>query len=33
MKNKQVKVIELKIGDKVYIISENGSIQLKQNNI
>nr|DAH94538.1 MAG TPA: Transcriptional regulator protein (SplA) [Caudoviricetes sp.] len=32
MKNKQVKVIELKFGDKVYVISENGSIQLKQNN-
>ncbi len=32
MKNKQVKVIELKFGDKVYTISENGSIQLKQNN-
>jgi hypothetical protein len=32
MKNKQVKVIELKFEDKVYVISGNGSIQLKQNN-
>lgn len=32
MRNKQVKVIELKFGDKVYVISENDSIQLKQNN-
>lgn len=32
MRNKQVKVIELKFGDRVYIISKDGFTQLKQNN-
>lgn len=32
MKNKQAKVIELKFGDRVYIISKDDFTQLKQNN-
>ncbi len=32
MKNKQAKIKEVKIGDRVYIISKDGFTQLKQNN-
>lgn len=32
MKNKQAKIKEVKIEDRVYIISKDGFTQLKQNN-